>query len=77
MNISPNPTDREVNVKIDEKDFKKGEVLLHSTKGHLLKSKSVRTNNFTLNIESLPPGSFILTVISDDGRKSSQTLIKK
>lgn len=76
VRISPNPSDGQVNVVINDVTFIKGEFDLYSPDGLLIRHGQISENHFSLQLESLDSGKYLLIIVSDDLKKSTKKLIK-
>lgn len=69
IRLFPNPTAEIIQISIDESEPMSAEVYLFDDQGKLLLTRSLeRSCRLTLN--HLPSGSYVVTVVSEAGRKS-------
>lgn len=74
----PNPTQDEIHVKIDEAFLKQDnkQLAVYDMNGVLLKSKRIRSVHESIDMNKLPPGSYLLKITGNDYKKEWRILKK-
>lgn len=74
FSVFPNPTSDNLDIRINENDWKSGRVELLAITGNVLHSQKLNSFKSKINVERFEEGIYILVLTSDDGKTAKQML---
>jgi hypothetical protein len=77
LSVFPNPTTQHVNLEIKNYTHEKLVYHLFNMQGKFLDMKKIKRNNSKIDMESLPPGTYFLSIFQDNEKIQSFKIIKK